>query len=404
MGYTVSLAQQQAAILSRTPMSPVLDWRYFRLPARAGCDSILDNVAVDYFASGRLAIAAALQAVGLEEGDEVLLPAYHCPAMAEPVAWLGGRAEYFYIHADTSPDIVDIKNKLSPRTRAILVAHYFGFPQDFSALRKLCDEHSIFLIEDCAHCLFTAGGAGSVGSFGDLVVVSPRKILPLMDGGALLRNSASPASPSPRSLGVAYNVKLFLDTLETAARYRRLRGLVKPLALLSSIKSLRSIKSRRSEAPAARSDVVITADDTQEQAQPYHDRRFTSASLGGKMSGVSRVLLHIAALPEVLERRREIFSIYAQAFADLRNGHPLYAMPAGCVAPYVFPLVVNDPHTRHAELKRRGVPMFRWDTLNTDICSVSNDYRYSVLQLPCHQALRPAELAAIIAVVMEVVG
>lgn len=396
--------QQQAAILSRTPMSPILDWRYFRLPARASCDSILDNATVDYFASGRLAIAAALQVAGLEEGDEVLLPAYHCPAMAEPVAWLGGRVEYFYIHADTSPDIVDIKNKLSPRTRAIVVAHYFGFPQDFSAVRKLCDEHSIVLIEDCAHCLFTVGGVGSVGSFGDLVIVSPRKILPLMDGGVLLNKLAAVASASPRSLGVAYNVKLFLDTLEMAVRYRRLCGLGIPLALLRAIKSLRSIKSRRSGTPAARSDVAVTADDTQRQVQPYHDRRFMSASQGGKMSGISRVLLNIAALPEVLECRRKIFSMYAKAFANLRNGHPLYVMSGDCVAPYVFPLVVDDPHTRHVELKRRGVPMFRWDTLNTDICSVSNDYRYSVIQLPCHQALRPAELAAIIAVVIEVVG
>lgn len=82
----------------------------------------------------------------------------------------------------------DLGRRIGKRTRAVLCTHYFGFPQALKALRALCDEHSVYLIEDCAHALFSCSGDGYLGTWGDASVFSLRKTLPVPNGGALVLN------------------------------------------------------------------------------------------------------------------------------------------------------------------------------------------------------------------------
>ena len=74
--------------------------------------------------------------------------------MVDPVVWRGVNAVFYRLHPDTSPDVDDIAHRLTSRTRAVLVVHYFGFPQPLEQLRAFCDAHVLILIEDCAHAFF----------------------------------------------------------------------------------------------------------------------------------------------------------------------------------------------------------------------------------------------------------
>jgi dTDP-4-amino-4,6-dideoxygalactose transaminase len=136
--------------------------------------------------SGRVAIALALQHMGIAHGDKVLVPAYHCIAMVEPIISTGAGAVFYRIREDTSVDLDDVQRRLDVRTRALLAPHYYGFPQDMMRIRAFCDAHNLVLIEDCAHAFFGRCDGRPFGGHGDYAIASAMKFFPVYDGGYLV--------------------------------------------------------------------------------------------------------------------------------------------------------------------------------------------------------------------------
>ena len=138
------------------PTQPVLSLASFFSNQRGqqGIPSMLDVGSIKHVTSGRVAIALALKQMGIGKGDKVLIPAYHCPAMVEPVIWAEAEPLFYKIKPDTSIDLEDVQNRLDGSTKLIIATHYFGFPQDLVKIRDFCDAHGIYLLEDCAHAFF----------------------------------------------------------------------------------------------------------------------------------------------------------------------------------------------------------------------------------------------------------
>src|SRR5215212_747563 len=161
----------------------------FGLPAlvRAGRehDAAPDGL---FFASGRAALLAGLRALGIGAGDEVLLPAYLCESVVTPVVAVRARPVFFPVGKGFDVDLAAIEAAIGPRTRAVVLIHYLGFPGPVEAVREVCRRRGVALIEDCAHALFSRDGDRLLGSFGDLAIFSPWKSLPLPDGGLLRVN------------------------------------------------------------------------------------------------------------------------------------------------------------------------------------------------------------------------
>ena len=116
------------------PVLPVLGGRLslYRKCRRA---SILDHRKVYKVTSGGAAIYLALKSLGVQAGDEVLIPSYHCPAMVEPVINIGAKPVFYFITEDIGLDYADIKRKISKNTKAILVPHFFGIRQNLGELK-----------------------------------------------------------------------------------------------------------------------------------------------------------------------------------------------------------------------------------------------------------------------------
>ena len=116
----------------RVPVLPLLSWGSFltRTSGRSavGAPSVFDSGEPVRTTSGAAAIALALKHAGIETGDQVLVPAFHCPSMIEPVRAVDAAPVFYRIRDDTSVDLEDIEAKLTASSRALLVAHYFGFP------------------------------------------------------------------------------------------------------------------------------------------------------------------------------------------------------------------------------------------------------------------------------------
>lgn len=104
------------------------------------------------FWKGRVALYAILKAIGLNKGDEVILPAFTCVVAVNPIIYLGARPVYIDIDPKTyNIDVSKIKGKITPETRIILAQNTFGLAPDFDGIFEAADKYNLMVIEDCAH-------------------------------------------------------------------------------------------------------------------------------------------------------------------------------------------------------------------------------------------------------------
>ena len=95
---------------------------------------------------------------------------------------------YYQVNDDLTPDWSDLRNLIDDTTKALLLVHYFGQPQDVERFRDFCKEHGLLLIEDNAHGHGGRFNGQLLGTFGDVGFSSPRKVLDLHSGGILYLN------------------------------------------------------------------------------------------------------------------------------------------------------------------------------------------------------------------------
>jgi dTDP-4-amino-4,6-dideoxygalactose transaminase len=145
--------------------------------------------------SGTAALHLAVLALGLREGDEVLVPAYTFPATANVVALAGARP----VLVDVDPETMNldpgrVADAVTPRTRAVLAVHLFGRPLDWEGLQQSLPE-DVLLIEDAAGALGARYRGRACGGLGQAACLSfhPRKIVTTGEGGAVTTRSAEQA-------------------------------------------------------------------------------------------------------------------------------------------------------------------------------------------------------------------
>ena len=119
------------------------------------------------FESGRTSLYAVLKALNLSSTDEVILQSYTCVAVPEPVLWAGAQPVYVDCLSDFTMDPEDLRKKITPKSKVLIIQHTFGLAADMDELVSIAREHGLFVIEDCAHALGAEYKGKKVGTFGD---------------------------------------------------------------------------------------------------------------------------------------------------------------------------------------------------------------------------------------------
>lgn len=139
--------------------------------------------------NGSAALDAAVVALGIGPGDEVILPAFTIISCAAAVVRAGATPVIVDSHPATwNMDVARIEERITPRTRAIMVVHIYGLPTDMAPILALAERHGLKIIEDAAEMHGQTYRGRPCGSFGELSTFSfyPNKHVTTGEGGMLV--------------------------------------------------------------------------------------------------------------------------------------------------------------------------------------------------------------------------
>jgi perosamine synthetase len=139
--------------------------------------------------SGTAALHLAIRALGIGEGDEVIVPSFTFIAVANAVRY--ERATPVFVDIDPVTLNMDpscVSAAITPRTRAMIVVHTFGVPAEMNALMQLARHHNLAVIEDACEAIGATYNSRPVGNFGDIATLAfyPNKQITTGEGGAVL--------------------------------------------------------------------------------------------------------------------------------------------------------------------------------------------------------------------------
>jgi dTDP-4-amino-4,6-dideoxygalactose transaminase len=325
---------------------------------------------VGYSWNTRTAIRAAVDLLGLVQGDEVLAPGWNCGSELDPLVAAGLSVRLFPVGPGGTVDPDAVRQRIGPRTRAVYLTHYFGLLQPATAaLRRICDDHGLRLIEDLALALLS-GAHPAGGQAGDVAVFCFYKFFPVVGGGALAVNRPGLADPVfPRSAPAAAVAKALLRRLPLAG---------------PALRRLRRAAAAPAAVPQGISDIP---------AHYYFDRGLAGRRLAAP---TARALARVDIAAEIALRRAR-YARFLDRLQDLRGAVPLYPdLPADAV-PLGMPLLVGAAQRDRlaAALAAEGIEATPWwagEHRGLDFTgqAVARDLKARVLFLPAHPGIPEA--------------
>jgi len=244
--------------------------------------------------SGTAALHAAMFAIEIGEGDEVIVPTMTFAASANCVVYQGGTP----VFADVDPETLllgpeDVEKKLSPRTKAVIAVDYAGQPCDYDGLRALAKKHNFTLVADACHAVGGAYRGTQVGTMADLSTFSfhPVKHITTAEGGMITTDNA--------------------DWAERMKQFRN-HG--------------------------------ITSDHRQREKQGSWFYEMTELGYNYRMSDMQCALgmSQLAKLPGLVARRREISQSYDKIFSELPGVRSLVVRPEAYHAYHLYVVRIDE--------------------------------------------------------------
>jgi perosamine synthetase len=173
--------------------------------------------------NGTLALHLPLLALGIKEGDEVLVPTFTYIATANVVRYC--RATPVFV--DCLPgtwniDPVDLEKKITPRTKGVILVHLYGNPCDMDALMAIAQKYRLFVVEDAAECHGAEYHGKKAGTFGIAAIFSffGNKIITTGEGGMVVTDDDAMAAKMRLFKGQGMDPNHRYWFIETGYNYR----------------------------------------------------------------------------------------------------------------------------------------------------------------------------------------
>jgi dTDP-4-amino-4,6-dideoxygalactose transaminase len=340
-----------------------------------------------YYYFARIAVWLAAHSFGLR-GKEVLVPAYHHGVEIEALVAAGATPVFYPVGPRWEVCVEDVRRRIGPRTGALYLTHFAGFPGPVAEMRTLADAYGLPLIEDCALSLFSKDGERPLGSTGDAGIFCLYKTLPVPHGGALVFNREhraqdhSAATPSLITTGG--------QTLSALLRNLELRGGSWGQAAKRVVR-----KFGRRAVTASGIERVATGSD---HFDPEH------VNIG--MSSLSKRIVAAQDVSRIVRTRRRNYLLLRDELAGVAE--PLLPeLPRG-TCPLFYPVVVENKERIVRELRGRGIGAVNFWRHSRPACDLRDfphvaRLRATVMEIPCHQDLTPRKIREMAEIVREVI-
>jgi dTDP-4-amino-4,6-dideoxygalactose transaminase len=337
-----------------------------------------------YLHRGRTAIRIACELLGLGHGCEILAPSYNCGSEIDALLSSGSSVVLYKVGKNALIDVDDLSSRISSRTKAIYVTHYFGFTHDLDKIINVCIKNNLYLIEDCALSLFSSYNNNSIGIAGDVAVFSLPKTLPVPDGGILLINKnakwISRELTQPKLVKILKNI---FPLLKSALK----RTLIHNISLIE----LHKVKTNNNGTTCQDMPKVCTRN---EMPTSYY---YTNDIDNKDMSHFTRYLIKTYDTNEIIEKRRRNYKVLDAIFSRHPYIMPLYKELPDQVCPLFYPIFLENRDAMVQRLSQQQIdarPWWRgfhkalpWDEF-PDACYLKNN----IIALPVHQDLDTHEM------------
>ncbi len=323
--------------------------------------------------STRVAIRAACDLLGLKPGDEVLVPAYNCGSEIDPLLHAGLVLQMYPVDARAVVEAAEVEARVTARTRAIYVTHYFGFPQPcVAALREICDRRGLVLLEDCALLM----PAAETGRFGDVAFFCFYKFFAVLAGGALVLNRDDLVLPGftkapPLRLAVKALLRAGIVTVLGPGGVARLRR---------------------------RKATVSRAETFPDMPGGYY---FDPALIGRRISKLADWPLRGFDVAAVIAARRANYVAYLELVRGMAGVEPLYPVLPEGVGPLNMPVWVANRDAVAQALAAQGIAAVPWWAgyhrgLDFTEFSEARQLKDGILALPVDQGMDAAQVARVV--------
>jgi perosamine synthetase len=143
--------------------------------------------------NGTTALHLAIAALGIGKGDEVIVPSFTMAASSNAVIYTGAKPVFVDSELDTwNMDVSKVEEKITDKTKAVMVVHTYGHPINMDALRIITQKYNIPIIEDAAEAHGAEYMGRKAGSLGDIACFSfyANKIITTGEGGMVVTNNS----------------------------------------------------------------------------------------------------------------------------------------------------------------------------------------------------------------------
>ena len=175
----------------------------------------LNNKYFISLSSGTNAIYLALKSAGIKKNDEVIVPCLSWMTTFTSVKTLGALPIGVDVDNDYHLDLTKIKERIGPKTKAIIYVHFAGLQKDLKKLKAYCDKKKIFLIEDCAQSFGSSIKKKFSGDYGHFGTYSfnPMKVLSSYGelGGISFKSKSYEKKINILKYGGIYNKEIVID-------------------------------------------------------------------------------------------------------------------------------------------------------------------------------------------------
>jgi dTDP-4-amino-4,6-dideoxygalactose transaminase len=335
-------------------------------------------------ASARASLGQLLSSFGVPKNSEVLVAAYMCLEVIIALRQMEYSVGYYNVPLNLECSIADIEPYITSRTKAVLITHYFGFPQKkIVELVEFAHQLGLVVIEDCAQTLRGMYKGEMLGTFGDGAIFSPRKIIGgLYSGIGWAKEkqiSSAYCAESPQRSATR-------ELLSQAVEHLAMDTGIHPETLKKPFKALLR-KNKAGNTP---------------QEEPTFNRDWCRSI----NTQLLQFLIHHIDLYKVHKKRLRNYNL----LYNLTKGgyfRPLFTGEARDWCPYAFPVwVENNQEKVQQKLCEAGICAATWPLLPKEINYLTFPdtvkLKSHILLLPVHQAISCATIKKMSKIILQI--